>query len=228
MRQLHLYLLLGGLCLAAQTPDDYQTEIGAAKAYLLERQHTLDQVAAEFPENELQKVIATVFPELIRYELFRDFFETKALELAYTQGGSTLADFSIGPFQMKPSFVETLEFHIQHRPRLHRRLHTLLIPSNQPLRQARQQRLTRLQSFEWQCRYAQAVHLVLRDCYPTLASGSDEDWLRFCATAYNYGFHRPIEDIQAWSTRQVFPYGQHFEVPQQAYADFSWNYYNTP
>ena len=53
--------------------------------------------------------LAIVFPELLKYTLYQDLLETTALELIYTSYGKSYADFSIGYFQMKPSFIEDLE-----------------------------------------------------------------------------------------------------------------------
>jgi hypothetical protein len=52
---------------------------------------------------------AIVFPELLRYSKLRDIIETEALKTLYVQYGTQYANFSIGPFQMKPSFAEDLE-----------------------------------------------------------------------------------------------------------------------
>ena len=53
--------------------------------------------------------LAIVFPELIRYSAIQNWAETKALEVLYAQYGEAYADFSIGNFQMKPSFAKRLE-----------------------------------------------------------------------------------------------------------------------
>lgn len=64
---------------------------------------------------EGSEALAIVSPELIRWTAFKDFFETTALELLYVKKGKTYADFSIGHFQIKPSFVEQLEAYVsQH------------------------------------------------------------------------------------------------------------------
>ena len=57
-------------------------------------------------------ITSVIFPEVLRYSIFKNYFETKGLELIYTKYGKKYADFSVGYFQMKPSFVESLEKHV--------------------------------------------------------------------------------------------------------------------
>lgn len=52
---------------------------------------------------------AVVFPELLRYSRVQDGVEQAALLALYVQGGKAKADFSVGMFQMKPSFAEQVE-----------------------------------------------------------------------------------------------------------------------
>ena len=52
--------------------------------------------------------ISVVFPELVRYSALRDKMEISLLKTLYVNLGEDYADFSIGVFQMKPSFVETI------------------------------------------------------------------------------------------------------------------------
>jgi len=54
-------------------------------------------------------VLPPAFPELIRFSLFRDSMELFSLEVFYVNFGSGVNDFSVGIFQMKPSFVEKME-----------------------------------------------------------------------------------------------------------------------
>jgi hypothetical protein len=49
---------------------------------------------------------AIIFPELVRYSALRDKMEITLLKALYINMGDEYADFSIGPFQMKPSFAE--------------------------------------------------------------------------------------------------------------------------
>ncbi|HKG07162.1 MAG TPA: hypothetical protein VKB19_11920, partial [Pedobacter sp.] len=63
-----------------------------------------------FVYNEDSRIIESViFPELMRYNEFYDVVETGSLMSLYTTFGQDYSDFSIGMFQMKPSFALSLE-----------------------------------------------------------------------------------------------------------------------
>lgn len=68
------------------------------------------EIAAEMPNlspDERAIAISIVAPEVSQYSQVADFLEMRALGISYLNNGS--ADFSVGFFQMKPSFVEELE-----------------------------------------------------------------------------------------------------------------------
>ena len=50
-----------------------------------------------------------IFPELIRYSMWQDEIERAAVNGLYVSKGKDGANFSIGRFQMKPSFAEEVE-----------------------------------------------------------------------------------------------------------------------
>ena len=52
--------------------------------------------------------VAVVFPELVRYSALRDKMEITLLKALYINLGDNYANFSIGQFQMKPSFAEMI------------------------------------------------------------------------------------------------------------------------
>src|SRR5665811_1506451 len=52
--------------------------------------------------------IAIIFPELVRYSALRDKMEITLLKTLYVNLGEDYANFSIGQFQMKPSFAEMI------------------------------------------------------------------------------------------------------------------------
>lgn len=52
---------------------------------------------------------AVIFPELVRFNFWQDMAEVSAVEGSYVPKGLAGCDYSIGRFQMKPSFVEDLE-----------------------------------------------------------------------------------------------------------------------
>jgi hypothetical protein len=176
----------------------------------------------DLPEEELLAVVA---PENYRYARFRDWLETAGLELAYVHGGRNVVDFSIGPFQMKPSFVEDLESAIARDPDLARTFPELLSQAGASQKTARQERLLRLEDTETQLRYVCAFWMHLSARYPELARLSAESRIAFVGTAYNLGIHAPVEEIRSWQSIRAFPYGRKSRAPQCSYAEAAVAFY---
>ena len=96
----------------AAAAQDYQTifekEWKEAEKYITGQKEIWMVIFSEFGlRAELAE--AVVFPELVLYSALQDCIETTAVKGLYLQGGTRGADFSIGRFQMKPSFAEALE-----------------------------------------------------------------------------------------------------------------------
>ena len=109
------------------------------------------------------EALAIVFPEMIRWSAFKDFFETKSLETLYVVGGKSAADFSIGHFQMKPSFIENLEKYVAENSSLHHL--NYIIPFQSSDEKRRSERVKRLKQFKWQLRYAQVYWVVANNLF---------------------------------------------------------------
>ncbi len=124
--------------------------------------------------------LAIVFPEIIRYSAIRDWAETKALEVLYVQYGSPYADFSIGRFQIKPTFAELLDGNSA---------------STGSPESIRLQRLRRLQDLKGQLQYLIMFCKHLDFLFPEYRIATTEEKLRFYATAYNTGFHKSKQQI---------------------------------
>ena len=220
-----LFFLTAYLCLSATTPIKYRAEIKSADHFLLQHQPIIDKISATFSFDQ-KEVLAIVYPELLRYNLFRDFFETTFLEQLYVKGGAQLADFSIGPFQMKPSFIESLEFHIQHAPALQKDFGFITQYEHLYESAIRNERLQRLQSFEWQVKYAFCFYAIIQDCYGGLGFKNKAAQLQFFATAYNFGFDRPLADIRSWMEVAAFPYGKKIGLEQVTYSSLTLHYFH--
>ena len=82
----------------------------AVQIFTEEKEYLTQQIK----DNEKCIVCSSIiFPEFIRYSMFKDFLETEALKIGYVQFGAEAVDFSIGYCQMKPSFIEKLEYEIK-------------------------------------------------------------------------------------------------------------------
>ena len=170
---------------------------------------------------------AIVFPEMLRYSALQDQLETTAVGGTYVTMGSKGFDFSIGRFQMKPSFVERLE----------KRWMKSAYPSQydayfdtDDTRMARRVRLSRIEDEIWQCVYvAMFIKLTYID-YQGLADLPVEEQVRLVATAYNRGTIAvvsgggSIETLRKWANQRFFYTAllPTKDVQRYVYADLAW------
>jgi len=169
---------------------------------------------------------AIVFPEIMRYSAIKDVIETTALELVYVNNGAEAADFSIGRFQMKPSFVESLEKEICTNDSLTEVYQEILLSINYTEKEKRQLRVERLKNTKWQLIYLHAFIAVCDERFKKSVYKNKNEKLILYATAYNSGFNQSAERLIKKSIKKCFPYGEKHEGTQYAYSDIS-NYYFT-
>src|SRR5688572_9022069 len=129
--------------------DDFSSSIELLK----NEKHLIDTIAS-FNRNE-REILSIVSPEIIRWNAFRDIIETAADETLYVNYGS--ADYSIGIFQMKPSFVEQLENYAAENNIGD--CYFLQIHEKDSV-EIRKERINRLKQNYWQLKYAQAYWVV--------------------------------------------------------------------
>lgn len=172
----------------------------------------------DFFEVDQKLAQAVVFPEMVRYNLFRDRMETAAVKGSYVSRGTKAFDFSIGRFQMKPSFVEGLEKRWMRSgfPEVYKAYF-----DTEDTQFARRARIERLSDDMWQYVYlAMFIKLFYLDYGSVDKSGEwsqegieslpPEDQVRLLATAYNRGCRwvnpgvGPVEEIAARSTEHHF------------------------
>jgi hypothetical protein len=146
---------------------------------------------------DTQCALAVVFPEIVRYSSLQDRIQVRALKVLYVQYGRKYANFSVGRFQMKPSFIELLESDWNKLAGAEEKA-AAGIPafalSDRP--EARGERVRRLDDMGWQARYLRLFMLVMKKRYGHLVFGRAEDRLRFYATAYNAGYASGEERIR--------------------------------
>lgn len=225
------YFFVFQLNLLAQAPTDY------AKIYAQDYQKATDFVqkeqakilaAAQKYALEPKAIIAVVFPELIRYNAFRDFFEAGALEYAYVYQGKTAADFSIGYFQIKPSFIEDIEALVKANPKQDWALPFVeefkySLMENSVASAERRRRHERLQVVDWQLKYLCCFYRYVSFKFAdTLKKLSTTEQIRFIATTYNAGFNHSAESIMKRQKQRFFPDGVGYpQKDQYNYADVS-------
>ena len=172
-----------------------------------------------------REVLAVVYPELLRYNFFRDALETKALELIYVNFGSREADFSIGHFQMKPSFIERMEQIIRKHPRELAHLKNISEYPSVDEKEQRRIRFARMQDVRWQLVYAFGYYSIAQACFPNARFSSLSEKVKFFSAAYNLGFSSTEQEIAQWIPQKAFPFGRRHIGPQVSYASLSAEFY---
>jgi hypothetical protein len=171
--------------------EDYAAVLGEkyveAEKYLA--QNSWIAGALRLPPEETRIALAVVFPEIIRFSAIEDKIQVRALKVLYVQYGPDYANFSVGRFQMKPSFIEFLESDWNKLSSAEEK-ETAGIPAFErgDTRELRRDRILRLDDLRWQVTYLRVFMLVMGKRYARVAFTGKEDRLRFYATAYNAGY----------------------------------------
>jgi len=228
-RFVFFFAVLVALSLQGQQNISYPKEFGnaydAAKRFILDNQWMLHDIESKNLCPAL--CLSIVFPEIIRYNIIIDAIQISALKMLYKQFGSDYADFSIGRFQMKPSFATQLELDWlkMNNPPFLLQFDT----SNTPL--ARHQRLERLESLQWQtCYLCMFVTICFSEFSRELKNMKHEEAkVRFLATAYNFGYKNPSVRIVQQMNKKNF----HTDIVANplttyySYADISAQFYRS-
>jgi hypothetical protein len=190
------------------SPVDYRKEFGDdyknAESVASKLRPLIQQYAKEF--NEDPKLMeAIIFPELIRYSRWYDVFETGSLCGLYANIGREYADFSIGHFQMKPSFAESIE-NFLYSKRNERWVVSLGFSEDFTADDFshRMARVRRLQDKEWQLRYLVAFIKCVRIRFSSEFKMTKEEELKFFATAYNAGWQLQSSTIKGLIEKKFF------------------------
>lgn len=196
----------------------FQKDIEYSTKFLKQEKSTILHIK-NTSYTEGSEALSIVFPELIRWSAFQDFIEITANEALYVQKGKEAANFSIGHFQMKPSFVEQLEEYVATHEALATFSYVVIRCKTE--KECRRERIERLKQFAWQLRYAHVYWLAAKDKFKNRVFKNPKERVAFFATAYNYGFLRPEADIEAWQKKKAFPFGAQYKGEQVAYSDLA-------
>lgn len=167
--------------------------------------------------------IAVIFPELVRYSALRDKMEITLLKALYINLGEEYANFSIGWFQMKPSFAELI------------RKEAPSVPVKSPGKIFRS-----LSEFDNITDFRKSIILDLEDpvsefnylvafikiCEKKFKQDRKDEisWLKFIATAYNYGIDKSASQIESMIDKRFFN-SKLFRTENYSYADVSLFWY---
>lgn len=146
---------------------------------------------------------AIIFPEVLRYSHLRDKMEIQGLLTLYVQYGEEYANFSVGRFQIKPSFAEEVEKDILNNPEFSNSKNLVgLNISNSS--EARLARVKRLEKDDWQIQYLIWFIKLTDNKFKNIRWNSEEEKVRFYAAAYNCGYKNSLSYIKEMMNKALF------------------------
>jgi len=171
-------------------------------------------------------ILSIVFPELVRYSSIINYIQVKGLEVLYVQYGTDYADFSVGYFQLKPSFAEQIESDLLKYDLLEKfpSLSTLQ-PDLSNAVETRESRMLRITDEHYQLLYLEAFIRIMDFLYPKLNDKSSAEKVLFYSTAYNTGYFKNEDDIIREIHRERFYRGLFPDSEKYSYSDISLDYY---
>ena len=193
--------------------NEYQTFFEASPEEFCDKSEEIlskieqEAISLGFDHHDISCMYAMVAPEVLRYSTVKDLMEVTSLECIYTEYGKQTVDFSIGLFQMKPSFIEYLETKSESLPKINRI-----------------QRIKQLKKLDWQIKYLCCTYSVLEEKYRH-KRWTKEQKVKFYASAYNVGIAKSENEINRWIGIKVFPYGEPYGQSQCAYSDIAYLVY---
>ena len=219
----YIYILL---FLNISISEDFREIFGQdytnAVEFMEENEFIFDSISNNY-HNDASLIKSTVFPELIRYSLIRDYLEIGSLELIYVSTGKV--DFSVGTFQIKPSFIESLENYLRKFPDLKEKYAHKLNYGLEREIDIRKERIMRLKSIDFQITYLNLLYDIMEKWYPDIFKSEKEYQVRFFSTAYNRGFDEPSVEIRKYLNKKFFPYGPNANRTRYNYSNISWYFY---
>ena len=174
--------------------------------WLNQNEALINEYAASFniPGKELK---AIVFPELIRYNGLLNALEVESLKFLYVSEGKEYADFSVGYFQMKPSFAEMVEHDAVNL--LPERFQSFCgwSSSANDNEVSRKARVKRLSNVDHQLIYLCAFYKICANRFSNWRFTSVEEKVKMFATCYNAGYKRDDNSLLSFlSKKQFFNY----------------------
>lgn len=215
---LSLFLLCQKTVLAQEYAESYPEECHGTLAFWTSHKTEFEEAAARAGVSP-RFMFAIVAPEISQFASLVDKAQTYALKVLYVQQGKAYANFSIGLFQMKPSFVEQLEAYVRADKELAGEYPDVLLPADS--KEVRIKRVERLETQDWQMAYLMLFCRVISHRFGDVSFATEEEKLRFYANAYNRGFL--LDEKQLRQAGGVyFPF---FAIRKFRYADVALWFY---
>lgn len=203
----------------AQTIN-YETEFGSdyqRAVRFLEKNTWITDTLSKY-NVPAQFAVSVIFPELIRYSALRDQIEIGGLKILYASFGPDYADFSIGNFQMKPSFAEFLIEDLKGSS-LSGLFSNILTDTKDEA--GRKLLVRNLESLQKQVLFLAAFYRICEQKFKQRKWRSEEEKLLFYATAYNCGYRQTADYISKKIYQKHFVTSIFGEGQKYAYADIA-------
>ena len=183
-------------------------------------------------ESDARLAFAIVFPELMRYSEFRVEIETMTNKVLYTADKDS-EGLSIGVFQIKPIFAESIEQYIAKSPELKSKYPKINYYGEKTFRSNRIARIKRLKNPETEIFYVLAFIDICEKKFEldgdtsgtSNPSASMEQKIKILATAYNSGFFYSKEQILEIAKKSAYPYGLNHPQSKWNYAQISYDFW---
>jgi hypothetical protein len=172
----------------------------------------------KLPNDKGKIIFSIVAPEVAMYSSFIDELETVSAEVFYTSFGKEYGNFSVGQFQMKPSFAEDVERAYAAECEACVHFETLQYPGLSDESEIRSARLDRLKMDTWQQVYLLCFYEIMEARHGHKRMTTEER-IRYYAAAYNLGFNKSETCIQNWMNEISFPGNMHDKLV--SYSDLA-------
>lgn len=215
-------MLLSIILAAISYFASYPKPTGEAMEFMHIYRDTINAEMRSLSSEERIMALAIVAPEVSQFSSVLNFMELRSLFVLYVQQGK--GDFSVGCFQMKPSFVEMLEREISKYDDLNTRYGIWFkdVQSKPDAKEKRRQRLFHLDDVKWQLRYLVMFYELAKKRTQSITFKTDNEKLRYFATLYNSGLMSDSAKVERMQGRKLFPR----RTGRFNYSDVAEEFYN--
>lgn len=179
----------------------YPKECEEAISFIQSNRPEIASTMSHLSKDEQLMAISIVAPEITQFSTVYDFLELRTLYILYRNTGKS--NFSVGYFQMKPSFIEDMESYIRKNNILKKRYNSLL-PSGKE-KEKREFRLNNLSSLKGQLRYLELFIDIAKLKTESIKFPDTKSRLKYWATLYNSGLNINYDTNIKFQKKKFFP-----------------------
>lgn len=179
----------------------YPKESEEAISFIQSNKQEITSTMGHISKDEQLMAISIVAPEITQFSIVYDFFELRTLYILYRNTGKS--NFSVGYFQMKPSFIEDMEAYIK-KDKILKYKYKSLLPSGTE-KEKREFRLNNLSSLKGQLRYLELFIDIAKLKTENIKFTDTKSKLKYWATLYNSGINIDYETNIKFQKKNFFP-----------------------